>query len=347
MKVNSENYLNHINNKKNQYKFILFYGTNNGLVNSLFNATLSTLSINSNDPFDVSKLTTENIVENSSCLTEALSTYSMVSSQRYVLLNICNYTLNKNTINVILSSIKLDIEGCVLIIKADNLGSQSELVKFSSNSKSGLLIACYEESLGNIKTKLSNILNDNNQTFNSSFISLLSSKFSNDSSINQMELEKLETFLMNNNKVNESTLLNFIINNTDININKIAIHCASGNIEKALFFYQKSIQSSILPLFVLKAILKHLNLIERILFSVNDGNSIDYAINSLKPPVFFKDKPHLTLQASLWTIERTKTVKKRLIDAEIKCKSYAINEKLFVAQLILSISVIARNLIRI
>ena len=69
-------------------------------------------------------------------------------------------------------------------------------------------------------------------------------------------------------------------------------------------------------------------------------------MNSLQPPVFFKDKPHIVIQTKLWTIKKINLVKKRLIDTEIKCKNNFINDKLLVAQLILSISVIAKNSVK-
>ena len=54
----------------------------------------------------------------------------------------------------------------------------------------------------------------------------MTSRFSSDTSINQMEFDKLKTFLINNNNVDQITLLNLINDNTDINVNKVAIHCA-------------------------------------------------------------------------------------------------------------------------
>ena len=346
MKINSDQFLSSINKIFNNYQFILFYGSNHGLVELLFNSSLKVLSIKKNDPFAVSKLNTQNLIENPSCLSEALSTYSLISDKRTVLLDLCNYSLNKKITDILISALKLKIDNYNLFIKADNLRSQSELIKFANNSKLGLLVPCYEETFVNIKTKLLNILNENNLQFNEDFILELISKFSSDSSINQMEFDKLKTFLINNDKVNQENLLNLINENTDININKVAVLCANGNIKEALFFYDKTVQSSVSPLIVIRAILKHFKIIENILYQISNGNNIEYAMNSLQPPIFFKDKPHISFQTTLWTIKKISLVKKRLIDSEIKCKSYIVNDKLFIAQLILSISIIAKNSIK-
>ena len=346
MKINSDHFLNSINNKHIDYKFILFYGSNYGLVDLLFKSSLKKLSIDTNDPFIVSKLDTQNLIDNPSSLSEALSTYSLVSDKRTVLLDLCNYSLTKKIIDILISTLKLEIENYNLFIKADNLRTQSDLVKFVMNSKLGLLVPCYEETSVSVKDKLLNVFNENNLQFNHMFISEMTSRFSSDTSINQMEFDKLKTFLINNDNVDQITLLNLINDNTDINVNKVAIHCASGDVRNALFFYEKAFQSSIPPIVVIKNILKHFKIIENILYLISDGDNIDYAINSLKPPVFFKDKPHIVIQTKLWTIKKINLVKKRLIDTEVKCKSYIINDKLLIAQLILSISVIAKNSVK-
>ena len=346
MKVNSDKFLDFISNKNGSFPYILFYGTNTGLVNLLYNTTLKSMSIDINDPFVVSKLNIQNLIDNPHSLIETLSTYSMISNKRTVLLDLCNFSINKNIINILISALKSEIDNCFLIIKADNLGSQNELVKFTSSSQLCLLVPCYEESVINIKTKLYNIFNENHLKFSNDFISLLSSKFSNDSSINQMEIDKLKTFLINNIAVDETALLNLINNNTDININKIAINCGSGDVRNALFFYEKAIQSSVSPIIIIKTLLKHFKIIENILYNVSNGNNIDYAMNSIRPPIFFKDKPLISLQAKIWTINKISLVKKRLTDAEIKCKFYSKIDKLLIGQLILSISVIAKNAIK-
>ncbi len=346
MKVNSDNFLNYINSKSNLHQFILFYGPNYGLVSLLFNDTLKKLSIDTNDPFGVSKLNTSNLIDKPSSLTDSLSTYSMISNQRSVLLDLCNYPLSKSLSNIIISALQLEIANSIVIIKADNLGSQSELVKFATSYKLGLLVPCYDEPIININIKLTKIFNDYNLKFNNDFISFLSSKFSSDSYINSMELDKLRIFLINNNNIDETSLLNLINDNKDLNINKIAFYTANGDSHLALFHYEKIIQSTIPPLLIIKVLLKHFKILENILSIVNNGNNIEYAINTIRPAIFFKDKHYISMQVKLWTKTKILMVMKKLIDTEIKCKSSIINDKILIAQLILSISVMAKKAIK-
>ncbi len=88
---------------------------------------------------------------------------------------------------------------------------------------------------------------------------------------------------------------------------------------------------------------KHFKIIERVLCYIEDGNNIEDAINKIKPPIFFKDKPLISNQSKLWNLPKINLILKRLADTEIKCKSGLFLDKLLGAQLILSTSVMAKN----
>ena len=346
MKIKSENFINFIDNNTNNYKIILLYGPNGGLVNLLFNNALKALSIDIKDPFNVSKFFGQNILDDPSLILDTISTFSITSDKRIVLLDLCNASLKKEIIDNIIFSISNKIDKYLIIMKADNLGTQNELVKFTQNSNIGILVPCYDENSNQIKFDLSNIFKNNNFLFSNSFLLHLASKFSNDSSINKMELEKLDNFLINNNSVTESTLLNLITDNTYFNLNKISNFCAQGDVNNAMFFYEKALAESISSIAIIRNLVKHFKMIEKILCSIKDGNNIENAINIMKPPIFFKDKQLFFVQTKLWNLQKVNLVLKRLIDAEIKCKSGIFLDKLLAAQLILSTSVIAKNALK-
>ena len=345
MKIKSENFLNHIKNKIDSYKLILFYGPNFGLVEMLYNNAIEALSINKDDPFTVSKIDGNDFKENPSLLYDNISTFSMMSDKRTVLLNLVPVTINKTIENIIIDALeeKYNFE---IIIKADNLGSQNRLVKYIENLKNGLLIPCYEENINNNKVEISKLLNKHNLVFSDDFISNLNSKFSNDSLTNKMELEKLENFLINNNDVTESMLYHLIIDNIDININKIINFCVSGNPHKALLYLDKIYDKSNTSIILTKSFIKHFKLIEKILLYIENGMNLIDAVNNIKPPIFFKDKPLITFQCKLWSLGKINIIFRRLIDIELKFKSNIYPEQTLLAQFVLSTSVIARNAIK-
>ncbi|MDC1260718.1 hypothetical protein N8014_03980 [Pseudomonadota bacterium] len=347
MKIKSENFANFINDNQNIFKFILLYGSNIGLVNLLFTKAINVLSIDVNDPFNVSKFYSQNLINDPNILIDTITTFTMTSDKRIILLDLTNNSLRKNMIDNIMISLSSEVGDYLVIIKADNLGAMNELVKFTQNSKFGILVPCYEDTPNQIKLELSTILIESNFMFSDSFLSHLSTKFSNDSSINKMEFDKLRNFLINNKEVTETVLLSLVTDNTNVNLNKLSNFCALGDVKGALFFYEKILDSSISPIAVIRTMVKHFKMIERVLCYIEDGKNIEDAINSIKPTIFFKDKPFISNQSKLWSLPKINLILKRLADTEIKCKSGLFLDKLLTAQLILSTSVMAKNAIRL
>ena len=346
MKIKSTDFLEFIKFNLNNYNFILLHGPNYGLVNLLYNNVLNKLSIDINDPFNVSKINTQKMLDDPSILSEELSTYSLMANKRIVLLDLSNTSFNKKIIDSIILSTKTQTNDSLLIIKADNLGGQNELVKFTNYSNQGILVPCYEEEVNQIKAKLINVLREFNLNFSDNFLLSLSSKFSNDSSINTMEFEKLRNFLTNNETANETQLLELVTDNSTTSINKIINYCAIGDVKNALFFFNKTIDASVSSIVVIRALIKHFKLIEKIQCEVQNGNHIDNVLKNIKPPIFFKDRPSIIFQIKYWNLQKINLILKRFVDTEIKSKSALFSDKLIVAQLILSTSVMAKNLIK-
>ena len=345
MKIKSENFLDHIKNNVNTYNLILFYGPNFGLVEMLYNNAIKALSIDKDDPFTVSKIDGNDFKENPSLLYDNISTFGMMSDKRTVLLNLVTVTINKSIENFIIDALK-ETYNFEIIIKADNIGSQNSLVKYIENLNNGLLIPCYEENINNNKVEISKLLNKYDLVFSDDFISSLNSKFSNDSLTNKMELEKLENFLINNNYVTEAMLYSLIIDNVDVNINKIISFCVSGNPHNALLYLDKIYDKSNTSIILTKSFIKHFKLIEKILLYIENGMNLTDAVNNIKPPIFFKDKPLITFQCKLWSLGKINIIFRRLIDIELKFKSNIYPEQTLLAQFVLSTSVIARNAIK-
>ena len=71
--------------------------------------------------------------------------------------------------------------------------------------------------------------------------------------------------------------------------------------------------------------------------------SFSIAIDNLKPPVFFKDKPFFQYQCKLWSYKKISYIQKRLIDLELKTKTGLYPEKTLLSQFILSVSVLTKK----
>ena len=74
------------------------------------------------------------------------------------------------------------------------------------------------------------------------------------------------------------------------------------------------------------------------------NNSLENAIDSLKPPIFWKDKPKFKVQAKKWSLKKIKEVLNKTYNLELKIKSNSlINHKVLIKKLIIDICVMANS----
>ena len=135
-------------------------------------------------------------------------------------------------------------------------------------------------------------------------------------------------------------LLNIKENN---NFNVLKDEALNGNLEKT----NKLIQDTIIE--ADKNIL-YINIINRRLLSLLEvieksrKTNIETAINTLKPPIFWKDKPSFMIQIKKWNINKIKNFLTKTYDLELMIKSNSsINHQLLIKKLIVDICVSASS----
>ena len=80
------------------------------------------------------------------------------------------------------------------------------------------------------------------------------------------------------------------------------------------------------------------------LIHLSKGSNLNNAIDKIKPPVFWKEKPNILLQAKLWNIEKIKEGLQKIYDVEVKSESnMVINKNILFKKLILDICLLANS----
>ncbi|MDA9657508.1 hypothetical protein N9T71_02125, partial [Alphaproteobacteria bacterium] len=195
MKIKSDIFSEHIKNNLKQNKIIFLYGSNFGLIDLLYNKTITLLQINTNDPFNVCKIDGNEFKDNPFILEDNINTFNIFSENKFILLDLSFTSLNMNLENVILEAVTKENDNYLLIIKAGNIGSQNKLIKYFEKSSNCVLTPCYEENITKIKNDINSIFMRHKISFSNNFISDFSTAFNTDSLTNKMELEKLDSFL--------------------------------------------------------------------------------------------------------------------------------------------------------
>ena len=342
MKINPLFYEDNLKNKSQDINIIFLYGTNTGLVDLMYKKTLEILKVDTKDPFNVSKIDGNDFKNNPSLLHDNINTLSLFSDKRLLLLDLMHISINKNLETIILEALKIENKNYLLIIRASDLKINS-FVKHFQNVNNAILVPCYEEKIDTINSKISDLLFKHKISFKKDLVKNLILKFSSNSLINEMEIEKLDIFLTNNNNVTEEMIFTLLSKNDETNLNKIIENCSNGNTSVALADFENTYENQTTSITLIRMFVNHFKLIEKILLLKKNYNDLAYIIENIRPPIFFKKKEFIIFQCNLWNLKLVNIILSRLIELELRCKLNSSTEKILLSQFLLSTSVLAKN----
>ena len=287
---------------------ILIYGENTGLKDDLKKSI-----IEKNKNREIIKLTQDDILKNNSLLDNEIINLSLFNEKKMILID----NITDKSFGLIEKNIGQD--NCIICLFSGVLEKKSKLRNLFEKEKTLGVIPCYEDNeitLRNyIKNYLKNIKGLNQEIIN--FIIDNSNRsrqkiknelnkivvYFMEKQINILELRQLLNLDENDNSqklrdtaiLGDKKLLNDLISKTQIN-------------EQDNMIYIRGLQNQFVKLAEILEINK-------------TTKNLTRAIESLKPAIFWKDRPMVLGQVNKWELKRIKTIIDELTNAEILIKS--------------------------
>ncbi len=323
-----KSYLIEQNLNKISENFVLFYGENLGLKNE-FKKKIKSIE----KEIIIIRLNQDEIVKNKDNFFNELLNLSLFEKKKYFLI--------ENTNDKILPLIeeiipKLDQQKVFLF--SEILDKKSKLRNFFEKSKDGAIVPCYPDN----EISLKKIIQDKLIGFvglNTENINLILESCNLDRSKLYNELDKI-VVLFKDKKIDIedlSKLLNQRVNE-DFDLIKDAALSGKKNVTNKLL--SDTIIEEEKTLFYINNINNRLNRIKDILS--NNNKSLEKAIESVKPPIFWKDKPNFLIQAKKWNLKKISNILQTTFDLEIQFKSQSIlNKNILVKKLLVDICNVA------
>ena len=311
--MNYKSYLveQNINILKNN--ILLFYGENLGLKND-FKKKLKLNNTNA----AVVRFTQEEVLKNQNYFIENLLNMSLFNEEKIYFIDQVN-----DKILGLLENLRDKIDNQKIYLFGEILDKKSKLRSEFEKSKELGIVACYNDNEINIKKIILERLKGY-EGLSPISINLIIENSNLDRAKLNNELDKIETFFVNRKIINSELIKLLNINENDnfnmlkdaalagnnINTNKLLSDTAIEN--DKTFFYMNSINQRLLTL--------------NELFSI-ENKSVEQALSNLKPPIFWKDKPHVIDQAKKWNKNKIKNISRKIFDLEMKFKSNSVLNK--------------------
>lgn len=312
--------LNKIISENNNFLCLLLYGPNEGLIREQINKIIK--HINSKHDFEPISLSGKEIDEDDCAIDTSLKTVSMFYKGKILVLE----TIRDKHLPIIEQVIEDIPDQSVLIIKSENLTKSSKIRKFFENHKLCYALACYEDDRKSLIQNLESFILKYNLQIRRDVKNYLIQSLSNDRMINNNELEKISLYIANSEKELTLAEAKFLLNDSSSqNLNRMNENVMNGNTLKSSKIIHKLLSEGSSPISLVRSLMNYLIRIQKTKIEMKKGNNFDSAIQTLKPPLFWKDKENFQSHCLKWPLQSIESNLSKLIEAEISCK---LNSKL-------------------
>ena len=305
--------------------FILFYGENLGLKNEFKDI----IKKNKKD-FELLRFNQEDLIKDQDLINREIDNLSLFSKKQILIIDQVSDKIYDLIEKIIIRSIDMKI-----YFFSDQLDKRSKLRSFFEKRTECGVIACYQDNEITLKKKLLQKLKGlSGLTPNT--INLIIENCNLDRVKLNNEIEKIQTYF-NKKKVTDEEIEKLLNLKTNEDINILKDEALNGNTNKTNdLLGSTTIQND--EIFYL------INLINQRLLKIKNlqneitNNDIDQAINSSKPPIFWKDKNIIKEQLKKWNTQKINHVLDEvfLLENNIKTNSM-IDKSILIKKLVVDI----------
>ena len=310
----------------------LFYGENEGLKKELKD---NIKKVNKNK--EILSFFQDEIIKNNTILVNEIINKSLFDKEKIIFIDQAN-----DKILDTLESIKNNIDQEKIFIFAGILDKKSKIRHFFEKSNNYGIAPCYQDNEITIKNIINKELSSY-QGLTPQIVNIISENSGLERNKLNNELEKIKSCFKDKkidlNKLN--LLLNIRMNEDFNKLKDEALNGNKINTNKLLADTAFETENNI---FYLNSINQRINKLYEIVKLKKQNSNLELLIASLKPPVFWKDKPLLVSQSKKWNEEKLQNLIKKTYKTEMEIKSNsAIRKDLLIKNLIVYICSTAAN----
>ena len=295
--------------------FFLLYGENFGLKKDIKNFITSELK-QKNDSLEISSLYESEILDNEENFFNLIYSGSLFSQKKVI--NI--YESTDKIVKKINDVHQKYSEDIFLIFFSDILEKKSKLRNFFEKDDKSICIPCYLDSEKDLEIIAQLELKKNNIKLSREAINLLIEKSNADRNNLRNEIEKIISYSLSKKEITHDEIKSLINFSGEYKSDILVNECLSGNISEYKKIISELYQSTVSQILLLRILSNKTHRLLKIKEQQNKTNSADNLINTLKPPIFWKEKPIVKKQLSIWSLNELNKIIKEINNTELLCK---------------------------
>lgn len=299
------------------YRAALLYGPDSGLARQRASRISAAVLTGNDDPFALTEITEANLLADSARLADELSAISMLGGKRVILVRDAGDKLTR-LLEASASCFNKDV---FLIMVAGELAARSSLRGWFEKEREAAAIACYKDEIRDVQEVVRRTLGDAGVQLDRDAMDYLCQQLGNDRWVTCQELDKLITYAGVSKRLSVEDIRQLVDYNRETRMDDLVNAVADRNVKLLDGMLTMLLREGVQPMMYLRALQRYFNRLYHIRAQMASGSTAQQVIQSLRPPVFFKQAPLLARHVQLWKSEQIVRALELLVSAELLCKS--------------------------
>jgi DNA polymerase-3 subunit delta len=297
--------------EKNSFDYYLFYGPNIGLIENTINDIFKPIFSKNISNYDEAE-----IIKSSDNFKEEVFNKSFFDNEKFIIIN----RATDKILKIIENIIEYEPENIKIVIKSGNLEKKSKLRNFFEKKKNIIATAFYEDNHQSLFLKAQEFFREREINISNEILNLIIERSKGNRINLDNELEKVSLFSTKNKTITIKNVLKLTNLSENYDISELVDNCILINKKKTLKILNENNLYSEENILVLKTFLLKLKRLKKIQGLFTSIKDVEHIINTLKPPIFWKEKEVVKQQLKVRNLSNIKYLIKKVNDLELLIK---------------------------
>ena len=292
-------------------RFFLLYGANEGHKNEVIENNFKKKYLEKTHYYDESE-----ILNNQDNFFNEILSKSFFESEKLIIVNRASDKIKE----LLEEIIEKNIEDVVIVLNAGILEKKSKLRSLFEKNKVTVCIPFYEDNNQTLSTIISIFFRSKKIPISQQSINLIVERSRGDRKNLNNELDKVESFIKNKNKIEISDLLKLTNLAENYNVSELIDNCLAKNQKRTINILNENNYSLEDCILVIRTFLIKSKRLLKLCEQAQSNKDIDGIISGFKPPIFWKEKEIIKQQIRSWSYKGVLNLIFEINDIELLIK---------------------------
>jgi DNA polymerase-3 subunit delta len=279
----------------------LIYGPDSGLVRERVDALIAKAVDDPRDPFSLARLDDAALADEPQRLVEEAHTVPLFGGRRAVWVKAGSRSMAPAVDMLIASPPAKD---CLVVIEAGDLARTAPLRAMCEKAKEVAAIPCYADEARDLGRVIDSELQQSGLSITPDGRALLASLIGGDRLASRNEIRKLALYAHGQERIDVDDVIAVVADASALALDAIVDSAFAGKASDVETHYVKARSAGSRPDVIALSALRQASQLHRAKAEMEQGESLDAALGSFRPPVHFRRKPLVEAALRTWSAAR-------------------------------------------